>query len=374
MLRFKEDIFEILSIARADARKKVRQAGAKVLKEVLWSVCSMYPLDFRSLPPSEWNSPATKHWLMWGTTSSEVACAWHEPTKEELSFAAELGNTFLDESFNSLRKLMKREAPTRTTDVRENDETTIPDLIFASLDVIRSVLYGAGDSLPKIVELDSQLAPLGEDGRFIHRRLKVSASGLTMERNARRESAEMAHTVLAHLITSKDNTVKSQQVLCKIMSLAIGDFTGDSYLGYRSMYRRLKRKWKSSILEDQNPRYFAIERLCLHHILRVYYSRMELTTMKDPLCSALMSDLLELTTGAYDSLGDQASDVLANCIDRLREPPDELALSALKKLREPSSTANGEGATLGASVLLLGSTKLKVPLGQPLSNDLVLYY
>eukprot|EP01105_Mastigella_eilhardi_P020261 TRINITY_DN4812_c0_g2_i1.p1 TRINITY_DN4812_c0_g2~~TRINITY_DN4812_c0_g2_i1.p1 ORF type:complete len:1713 (-),score=442.30 TRINITY_DN4812_c0_g2_i1:156-5294(-) len=365
LLRYRSEMLAILAAAYAHHSKKVRQAGAKALKETLWSLCSIYPMDFRSLPPDRWSASdfaSGGHAKQWGDYAGPgVACVWHEPSRAELDFAGEIASHFLDRAFAVLRAAGDGTLRPATVPPGCGEGQTSPgDIIYAALDAVRVVLVGASDALPNAVPAPSTPGLVdGETGAMIRRRLKITAHGMMLERNVRLEVAQAIHTALQHLKTSPHCTVPILLMVTKIINFVVGNVCGDVYFLYRESYRRIRRKWKTCLAGDPGPRCLNVDRVYVQHMFRVYKSRFDVATPTDPVCEALTFDLLELTTGAYDVLGDTASDVLTNCIERQLGPPNAILNKTLEKLCEPPSTDNGEGATLGAAVLLLSSAKLK---------------
>ncbi|KAH3764501.1 proteasome activator subunit 4 [Pelomyxa schiedti] len=366
MLTYKDVILDILCSSQKHNRKKVRQMGAKATKDILLALTSIYPAELRALPPKQWEISMTACSVsgicpIFGSKDySVVDCQWHEPSEEEFAFAAKIVDVLSQMSFEVLHAAMTDtlQAPPVLKCAGES-ETTPSDLICSALYLLQFILSGVITALRPIADLPPRDGPLAPDGQFMYRNLIVTSSSRTLPSPIRRNLGLLLHEMIPYLSSSPHSTVEMQILATKLIALVLGDRGSTLYTTYQSLRTKRKHRYRIYIQGEPVPRILLLQRLYQQHLARVYRSHIEVCTTTDPLCCKLMSDLLDLATGAYDSVGNEACYALSQCIDRLCEPPDFLVSQTLKKLVEPPTKDNEEGGTLGAAVLLIDNSRLK---------------
>ena len=111
LLVHKKDLTNILEKTLAgSASRRGYKWSAKLLKNVLLSLGTVYPREFRTHSVDEWDSPGlfkdcnkanfvdfqAKSSTLWGSNGndSDLKIAWHQPSADEVSFAVELISSF----------------------------------------------------------------------------------------------------------------------------------------------------------------------------------------------------------------------------------------------------------------------------------------
>lgn len=92
LLNYRDELRVILTkFLSTEEDNEVYEVAVTVLKHLLKSLLSVYAIDFRSLPPTEWTdgiSEASAMFQYLGTAVSfkKLCIAWHEPNEQELAF------------------------------------------------------------------------------------------------------------------------------------------------------------------------------------------------------------------------------------------------------------------------------------------------
>lgn len=108
LLAHREQIRSILSkYLDPEEDKEVFEAAASVLEELLHGLVGVYPLEFRSLPPREWDiatsdSHGMGQFLGAAVSWGKLRPQWHEPNGGELEFAYELLQDHLLGAFKAM--------------------------------------------------------------------------------------------------------------------------------------------------------------------------------------------------------------------------------------------------------------------------------
>jgi hypothetical protein len=103
-----------------DTRKVVVESGVTLLTGVIKGLAHYWPTDFRSLPPSQWNSSSTDMLFlaaeltlraapkvsMWCQRSEQQEISWHVPSAEELSLAGQLLTSIARPAMTRLQGLL----------------------------------------------------------------------------------------------------------------------------------------------------------------------------------------------------------------------------------------------------------------------------
>ncbi|KAJ3337551.1 hypothetical protein HDU91_001432, partial [Kappamyces sp. JEL0680] len=116
LLQYRSDIEDILDlmIEKCLSKRGYIWAG-QLLSGVLLSLTSIYPMEFRSHPPSVWDSLHFKKnaHLHWGETCDieNLEAQWHIPSPEEIQWAVSLAQKYLDLSMARLEQLQKSQEP-----------------------------------------------------------------------------------------------------------------------------------------------------------------------------------------------------------------------------------------------------------------------
>ncbi|GLE00073.1 hypothetical protein PINS_up008800 [Pythium insidiosum] len=96
LLAYREQLESILNhFLRDGEEKEVQDAAGAVLQHLLNALLNVYPLDFRSLSPSNWSMATSESSSMFQFLGTAVAWkdlqpAWHEPNEQEAEFGYQL--------------------------------------------------------------------------------------------------------------------------------------------------------------------------------------------------------------------------------------------------------------------------------------------
>lgn len=140
LLNFREELRVILSkFLSTEEDKEVYDVAVMVLEHVLKSLLSVYPTDFRSLPPTEWADGISEgsgmfQYLGTAVSFKKISIAWHEPNEQELAFGFEL---LQDHVLNILDSL---------DDMKSKNDTTVRTWI-SQLKRVHHGLQGAKNVL-----------------------------------------------------------------------------------------------------------------------------------------------------------------------------------------------------------------------------------
>ncbi|TMW67422.1 hypothetical protein Poli38472_011042 [Pythium oligandrum] len=140
VLVYEAELTAILShFLHHEDEKEVYEAATDILQHLLHALLGVYPTDFRSLPPADWELATSESAGMFqflGTAVSwkQLNVSWHEPNQDELEFAFKLLQAHLVNTFTTLKELQA------SKDV--NVRTWMPHLkrVFESIRGARNIL------------------------------------------------------------------------------------------------------------------------------------------------------------------------------------------------------------------------------------------
>lgn len=119
------------------AHRKAHKLAGKLLRHVLRSLISTYPVETRVVPLGVWNSHEyqANHFKYWGQKAdpANLEITWHIPNEKEIAFALELVQSFVVPEVAKLEALLG-----------QDPKGTPASKIFHSLMTVRNGLSGIG--------------------------------------------------------------------------------------------------------------------------------------------------------------------------------------------------------------------------------------
>jgi proteasome activator subunit 4 len=308
-MKHKDKLLTVLKVTYYNDEKKVIKPAGKLLKNLIQSLTSVYPLEYRSVKPSIWESEkfARKHWNYWGqfTGMDDIDISWHVPNQEELDFAAELYNQFIDTPISYLKSLPGEFNKHKVT---------------ANLMRLRYILRGCSLILPEMNEnvepnftknIASREVNTGTfeipDSKFKYTRYQIAEvlhhtyESLTSEKHsADSEKANLDQTTILTLLIKNYYTI-----------ICFRAKTFSKTLDNSKAHEFTKRNLFKSFNEKQKyPRTFLVQRS--HQILqsRVYMKTIPYTTLH----SKMLDDLKVLSLSEYAKVRSKAQGVMVNSL------------------------------------------------------------
>ncbi|XP_043911057.1 proteasome activator complex subunit 4 [Protopterus annectens] len=270
--------------------------ACNLLYHLLRSTTLTYPKEYCSVPDG-FNKPLSQYFPIkdWGKPGNlwNLNIQWHVPSSEEIAFAYQLLDSFLQPELNRLERYASGELELLRDDVQQ------------SLSIVHNCLLGSGNLLPplegvKVTDLVPTLVPLKETKLFTGIKPDYSKD------NYRKSIAEVIRKVLHHMLDNSEDDTKSMFMIIKI----IGDM-----LHFRGSHKQeFDSRWKSFSLvkrsmEDrlhgrkQHIRALLIDRVMLQHELRTLtVEGCEYKTVHQD----LIRDLFHLSTSSYSQVRSKA--------------------------------------------------------------------
>jgi proteasome activator subunit 4 len=321
LLKHKQKLFIVLDLIWNTEEKKVIKNVGKLIKNLLQSLTTVYPLEFRSVNPSVWSSEqfSQSHWRHWGEfySMNELDIQWHVPSKEELEFATLLYNTFVDRSIQYLQSLPEEYSRQK---------------IMNNLMKLRYVLRGSSLMLPEMHE--------NIDSTFIKYTAKREVNAGVFEipehnlKYTRYQIAQILHHTFESLLSMSDSTntpptptgggagISGQTPLdqtniftlllkCYYTVICLRGNTFNKTVDNSKAHKCTKRNlFKSFNEKHRYPRTFLVQRAYQILQSRVYMKTIPFTDIH----TKLLEDLKLLSLSEYSKVRSKAQNVLVNSL------------------------------------------------------------
>lgn len=361
-LKHQQRLMTIIQLTWHHKEKKVIKAVGKLVKNLLQSLTTVYPSEYRNVKPSIWGSEQfqARHWKYWGRFCGmqDVDTQWHVPSQESLDFATLVYNTFSEQPLSYLQAL--------PTDYNRHK-------LVNQLMRLRYVLRGSSLMLPEMNEnVESQYT------KHIAKR-EVNSGTFTIPddklKYTRYQVASILHYTFETLVslssgdslspmtpatpttpTTPTGAEKSTLDQTKVFSLLVKCYFAVICLRGKTFSKTIdnsraheftKRNLFKSYNEKQKyPRTFLVQRA--HQILqsRVYMRTIPYTDVH----SKLLEDLKVLALSEYSKVRTRAQGVLVNSLKLFTSKlfrdflPD--VISILSDSKNKNSAVNGAIYTL----------------------------
>ncbi|VAI85409.1 unnamed protein product [Triticum turgidum subsp. durum] len=374
LLNYREELKHVIMSAFQAPSWKVNGAGDHLLRSVLGSLVSFYPLD--QYKPFSCHSIANII-EPWGCSKAhqdrEVEMLnfppkWHDPSQDELSFANELLEFHFQSAVEDLLTICQTEVQSETGDEKEHLKVTLLR--------IHSALQGVMSCLP-------ELRPSYKDGRskvvepsfFI-----AGSSGSTVGSSEMREkAAELVH--IACSIHNSFNRYLLKERTDDSILLALVVRVIDALVNYGSLeydeWSSHVQAWKlesAAIIEPQcnfivpfhaqgkkRPRWALVDKAHLHNTWRCSQSsyhryRTDANVSPSSLMVNLVKDLLDLSLHNYETVRSYAGRSLTKMLKRWPSLISDCVLTLTENLRDSKAL---EHVVLGSCSILASQTVLR---------------
>lgn len=346
VLLYKKEIEIILSFVVLAESKKVSKRGGKLLRNILFSLCNVYPLEYRSLPPGIWNGKETQHWKQWCKefTFEEANIQWHIPNQEEIDFATHLILHYSKKASAQLYELL-----TPGWNFSKDD-------FWKYLSIYKNILRGAGVLLPHIqADFKEQESQLESKGLYSLKNIPISTDVIQSDalRDFRLNLASLLHQLSVFLFKEKQDQVFSQSQLLKVINSYFNSqgVSSNHYHNKNQFYNMLKEKYLLySSKKKSNMRYLKVEKAYL-----CYMNRLSQKNFGIPLHSMnkqLLHDMEMFLTSPYPKIRSTAVKLIRSACKFIPQATGEL-LPNIISLLSTKVTEKEKGKVEGATELLL---------------------
>ncbi|KAJ3694711.1 hypothetical protein LUZ60_000088 [Juncus effusus] len=359
LLKYRDEMKQVIVSAFQAPSWKVNSAGENVLRSLLCSLISYYPLDQYRPFGSELVSTVLETWACAKADQDEnikklEAPKWHIASQDEISFANELLEFHLLSALQNLQTTCQTETSTESGDEKERLKVTLLR-IYSSLQGAMSCLP---DLKPNSKEQSSK--DLEKFSFFI-----AGSTGTTVGSSEMREkAAEIIHSTCRYLLKERtDDSILLVLVIRVMDALAnYGSLEYDEWLNHI-------QAWKlesASIVESSSnfitsshssgkkrPRWALVDRAYLHNTWRAsqasYHKyRNETNIIPSELTVLLSEDLLELSLHNYETVRGYAARTLMKLLKRWPSLTGKCVLTLTGQLKDPKAKEH----------LILGSCSL----------------
>jgi proteasome activator subunit 4 len=108
VLKYRNQLNKIIELTWDSDAKPIVKSSGKLIRNLLRSLTFVYPSDVRSANHVEWHSDefSKQHWRSWGVFPklNELQINWHISSQEELDYATDLLNTFVQPPMQRIRQ------------------------------------------------------------------------------------------------------------------------------------------------------------------------------------------------------------------------------------------------------------------------------
>ncbi|KAI9261229.1 hypothetical protein EDC94DRAFT_122877 [Helicostylum pulchrum] len=295
LLVYKQDVLDITHamVNQCRSRRGMMWTG-KLIRGVLITLLNIYPLDYRSSNPSQWQDKefmqknAHKVWGKSGDPAN-LEIQWHTPSEPEKDFALLFLKEFLNPSVEKLRELTTSEASSSNELCRH-------------LAVVRNCLMGSatmvdddGVPLPEQDE-DDPIFPILQVGYAF---TDLNDSRTQEAREIRKGVAELIHQLSNYFTSKKEDDVESIKILIKTARTFLSErgVEKTQFDHSKSGYSYAKNIGQTPGCKKQYPRNLLVRRAYNHHMLRLRQNVQG--RIRTPLHDAILMDLLEFSLGSY---------------------------------------------------------------------------
>ncbi|CAO3588698.1 unnamed protein product [Absidia cylindrospora] len=310
-LTYKDDLLAIGHdmVLHCKSRRGMMWA-AKFIRFSLKTLLETYPVEYRSLPLTQWNDPEVmnKSHLLWGKMGDpqHLEIQWHTPSNDEKDVALQILNEFLQPAMTRLEQLMQGDS-TLTSHEWTNE-------CCRHLAVVRNCVIGSMTMLLDDGEETKDLNDSDDEDEVMMDKMKqrqqhyasVEANYAFSDqvradqaRVIRRQVSHLLHQLAAYFTQQKENDVESIKILIKCIRVYLSERGVEKVWLDRnkSGYNYSKNISKTPVCHKQYPRHLLVHRAYIHHLQRLKQNASNRS--RGPTHDLLLTDLLELSMSSY---------------------------------------------------------------------------
>lgn len=415
-LKYRVEILELLKLCMEKLRSKmgVKLLG-KMIKNVLKSLTTIYPLETRSICPRQWNDKKfmAQHYKHWSDRADihNLEIQWHIPSEEEISFALEIIDLVTKPSLERLKELMKTDTNGNTNANASKDvaqefwrllkvlKASVSGMVTLGLEVELNVnaakdVFSEEDTLDDKMDLDSDIVReadvVGDDGdddddmdddgsglnlaggmtalrskRFLatgHLCLDASDPRTSTMRALKLDIAQLLHQLMTHFTTYRSTEVEGMKVMIKAIRIFMTN-RGIERSDYDSIARGYKfsKSMMKTVEDKRYPRHMLVRRAWIHHELRMKMNSGHIRCL--PVHKDLISDLIQYSFYHFTEIRKISQSVLtkvARCFSVTKYQVIPTILDTLQRFQEGKE--KDPDRMKGALFLLSSKTFLNVVL------------
>eukprot|EP00123_Amoebidium_parasiticum_P018360 comp24178_c0_seq1/m.44254 comp24178_c0_seq1/g.44254 ORF comp24178_c0_seq1/g.44254 comp24178_c0_seq1/m.44254 type:complete len:1821 (-) comp24178_c0_seq1:643-6105(-) len=331
LLAFEPTLTSVLSHALASNNRTICKLGAKMLRNILRALTTIYPRDYRSVSTEQMNDPNRVHTRHWGESEdvTSINIDWHVPNREELACAHRLLHQFLEPSIDRLQQVVA----TLTKDTRKampSPEVSRQQYeIWRNLIIIRNIRVGCGTYMDASLEIsppdsrdildwESSAGQVAERHsivpmfkRMLPVHVPVDMDGIDVRRY---DLSALLHSVQGHLLAVWEDDTKLLRLVAKTASAVLCPGSKDSSLLYarKRMYTASKSISSSQLERKRHVRMLLVTRAYIQHLARK--SRNRLSGRYTPTHHLLIGDMVALSTNTYEDVQKKAQATLVSAL------------------------------------------------------------
>ncbi|ORZ04733.1 hypothetical protein BCR42DRAFT_474389 [Absidia repens] len=305
---------ELLAIGHDMVRHCKSRRGmmwaAKFIRFSLKTLLETYPVEYRSLPSTQWNDPEVmnKSHLLWGQMGDpqHLEIQWHTPSNDEKDVALQILNEFLQPAMTRLEQLMQGEHAL-TSHEWTNE-------CCRHLAVVRNCVIGSMTMILDDGEETKDLNDSDDEDEVMMDKMKqrqqhyasVEANYALSDqvradqaRAIRRQVSHLLHQLAGYFTQQKENDVESIKILIKCIRVYLSERGVEKVWLDRnkSGYNYSKNISKTPVCHKHYPRHLLVHRAYIHHLQRLKQNASNRS--RGPTHDLLLTDLLELSMSSY---------------------------------------------------------------------------
>ncbi|KAL1919118.1 uncharacterized protein VTP21DRAFT_2500 [Calcarisporiella thermophila] len=309
-LEYKAELIEVLKemLGKCKARRGYMWAS-ECLLNLLASMTSIYPTDYRSLDSESWAQRElfSDHHRFWGSVGNpeRPKIQWHVPSSAEIDYALELLDLFLKPSLARLRDLIEhRVLPGSSRDI------TVEFCLH--LTVVNSCLLGTSTLIPEDgseedggsqMEIDDdELTPEYYEAKRLsagYCLINPTDPRYQTVRHLLREVGDTLRELSRYFRTKREDDVESLKLVIKTIGVFLSNrgVARAEYEAQKQMYEITKKHIKAPEDHKRYPRGNLVKRMQVYHLLRLRLNahNRKRTRLHDD----LLLELTELSLSTY---------------------------------------------------------------------------
>ncbi|KAG1458041.1 hypothetical protein G6F56_006483 [Rhizopus delemar] len=350
VLQYKQELVEItdLMILHCRSRRGMMWTG-KLIRSILFTLLQVYPTEFKSLNPSQWND---RHFMaehahqIWGKPGdpSQLEIQWHVPSEAEKDFALYFLLHLWTPTTQRLVEIMQEDAS-----IDSYEQT---NELCRLLAVVRNCLMGSSTMVADDGLLDDELdknttAEEEEDEedqqQYIAKRLEVDYAFTDLQdsrtqqaRAIRKSAGDLIHQLATFFKTKREDDIESIKIWIKITRVYLSERGVEKTQFERSKagYSYAKNVDKTPLCKKRYPRNVLIRRAYNHHLLRLRQNvQGRLRTAHH---DRLLSDLLDFSLSTYAEIR-KPSQIALSATSRCFRGAKNLILPVMLDALQPST-------------------------------------
>ena len=324
LIEYRELLIDIFDHGLRMVPYKAAKLVGKIFRQTLKSLVTLYPLDTRSLTPSqlkEANNDPVKLFNMRGVTTGpkeDLEVQWHIVSAEELEFAEELTARYFEPAVKNLKRLTL-DASMDTAADTSADSGRAPyskAVVRADLLVVRNVIRVGLPLAPEFSADDGNITRPG-DGKVVLRLPDLvivpdnAALVAGIAEGRRQTTCDLMHSLVGFFLTQMEDDTKAMQMIIKIIKqlLCVRGVPERKYSYSMRSYDMVKRQYEDVVRGNKlHTRGLLITRVLLQHSRRM--SKRRISSPFHEMYRTLISDLVLLGTSRYAKVRQQAQTTL----------------------------------------------------------------